>query len=335
MSTARDVADRLNLSVSTIGRALADDPRISARTKARVQAAADSIGYVANSPARIMRGGSSKLVGLVLPDIRNDFYATIAQALSQCCDREGYRLALSITGDDRDNEARHVKELVGARVAGIIVVPTANPRRETLTMLSGLPRVQLLRNLPGLASDWFGIDDEQCLQTGTRHLLDLGHRRIAYIGGGLALPTGLARVRGFRQAFAQAGVDPSQAVEELGSTNAAFGGEAATRLLASAAPPTALITGSVLVTLGVLDVLRARNVAVPDQVSIVGFGDPPWFKWWGDGLTTLHMPVEELATACGLWFLNQLRNKKQSERPHASITPASLVVRGTTRSCAR
>ena len=199
--TAQGVAQHLGLSISTIGRALADDPRISPATKARVQAAAESLGYVANEAARMMRGGSSKLVGLMLPDIRNDFYATIAQALSACCDREGYRLALCITEDDRDLEARQVKDLVAARVAGIIVVPTASPRREALAMLCSVPRVQLLRNLPALSADWFGIDDEHCLQAGTRHLVDLGHRRIAYIGGEPALPTGVARMAGFRAAF--------------------------------------------------------------------------------------------------------------------------------------
>ncbi|WP_428391020.1 LacI family DNA-binding transcriptional regulator [Lichenicoccus sp.] len=328
--TAQAVARHLGLSVSTIGRALADDPRISPATKTRVREAAESLGYVANEAARVMRGGSSKLVGLVLPDIRNDFYATIAQALSACCDREGYRLALCITEDDRELEARQVKELVAARVAGIIVVPTANPRREALAMLCSLPRVQLLRNLPALSADWFGIDDEHCMQAGTRHLLDLGHRRVAYIGGEPSLPTGAARVSGFRAAFRGAGVDPASAVEELGSTTVAFGAQAAARLLACGTPPTAIITGSVQVTLGVLETLHARKVAVPDQLSIVGFGDPSWFKWWREGLTTLQMPIEELATACGLWFLNRLRSKSVGQRPHASITRASLVIRGTT-----
>ena len=333
--TAQGVAQHLGLSISTIGRALADDPRISAATKARVQQAAESLGYVANEAARVMRGGSSKLVGLVLPDIRNDFYATIAQALSACCDREGYRLALCITEDDRDMEARQIKELVAARVAGIIVVPTSNPRREAVAMLCGLPRVQLLRNLPALSADWFGIDDEHCMQAGTHHLIDLGHRRIAYIGGETSLPTGAARVSGFRAAFRAAGVDPTGAVEELGSTTVAFGAQAAARLLAGGTPPTAIITGSVQVTLGLLETLHARKVAVPGQMSVVGFGDPSWFKWWGDGLTTLHLPIEELATACGLWFLNRLRTKSVGQRPHASTIRASLVIRGTTAPLAR
>ena len=333
--TAQDIAQRLGLSVSTIGRALADDPRISVTTKARVKATADSLGYVANAAAQIMRGGSSKLVGLVLPDIRNDFYATIAQALSACCDREGYRLALSITDDDRDVEARQVKELVGARVAGIIVVPTANPRRETLTMLHGLPKVQLLRNLPALAADWFGIDDEHCMEVGTRHLLDLGHHRIAYVGGEPSLTTGMARVSGFRAAFRASGVDPAMAAEELGPTTVAFGAQATARLLASSKKPTAMITGSVQVTLGVLETLREQRVLVPGQLSLVGFGDPPWFKWLGEGLTTLHMPIEELATACGLWFLNRLRSKQAAGRPHTSITRASLILRSTTGPCAQ
>src|SRR5258705_8134014 len=98
--TARDVAKELGVSISTVGRAMADDPRISVATKARVREATSRLRYVQSMSARVMRGASSKLVALVVPNISNDFYSTIAQSLSTCCQRQGYRLVLSITGDN-------------------------------------------------------------------------------------------------------------------------------------------------------------------------------------------------------------------------------------------
>jgi hypothetical protein len=173
---ARDVSDALRIAVSTVGRPLADGPQIRSETKAGVQNAALRLVYMGSTPAQEIRGGSSKLVGLVIPDLQNDFYATIAQALSHCCDAEEYHLALSITDDNRDIEARRIRELVSARVAGIIIVPTASPRKETVVVLAGVPHVQLLRRIESLDADWFGMNDEECLLEGTQHLLELGHR---------------------------------------------------------------------------------------------------------------------------------------------------------------
>lgn len=331
MVTARQVAKESGFSISTVGRALADDARISAETKARIRRVADKLGYVENIPARIVRGGSSKLIGLMLPDIRNDFYATIAEALSECCDREGFQLAFSIA-KDRDTESRHLKELAGARVAGIVIVPTPTPRRETLALLRQVKHVQLLRRVHSCPSPWFGIDDEECVRTGTKHLLDLGHRRIAYIGGPTNLSTGDARVKGFRRAFLDAGVSSASAVEEVGPTTVEFGNQVVSRLMGSSRPPTALITASIQITQAVLESLHSMRVSVPDELSVVGFGDAPSFQWWGPGLTTLRMPIQELATTCGLWFLHHLVSGTPSDQHHASVVPAQLVVRGSTAS---
>lgn len=329
-TTAKDVANTLGISTSTVGRALADDPRISAATKARVRAAAARLGYVGSTPARVMRGGSSNLVGLVLPDLQNDFYATIAQALSRCCDTEGYHLALSITDDDRDNEARHVKALISVRVAGMVIVPTASPRKDTAAMLDGVPHVQLLRHVDALNADWFGINDEECLFEGTQHLLALGHRRIAYIGGSTNLPTGAARLRGFHTALAAAGVGVNEAIELLGPTTLEFGAASAKTLLSALPPPTAVITAAVQITTGLMDALGTETDLVPGRLSVVGFGDPPSSKWWHGGMTALRMPVQKLATSCGLWFLHKLRTEVAPADPHIAICPAALVVRATT-----
>ena len=329
MVTAKQVAEESGFSISTIGRALADDPRISAQTKAQIRRVADRLGYVENTPARMMRGGSSRLVGLMLPDVRNDFYAMIAESLSKCCDAEGYQLALSIA-DDRDTEARHLKELISARVAGIVIVPTPSPRREALSLLRNVPHVQLVRRLASSSSSWFGIDDEECVRVGTNHLLSLGHRRIAYLGGSVEFSTGDARVSGFRRAYAEAGIDLSSAIQELGPPTQEFGEQVIRRLVDSPNIPTGIITGSVQITQAVLETLHRLRVSVPGELSVVGFGDAPGFEWWGPGLTTLRMPIQELATTCGLWFLHQLKNQVRDKRPHSSIVPGQLIVRGST-----
>jgi DNA-binding LacI/PurR family transcriptional regulator len=331
MITAREVAEKVGISISTVGRALADDPRISAETKAKVRRVADELGYAGNLPARMMRGNSSNLIGLILPDVRNDFYSSIAQALSESYDRQGCRLVLSITGDDREAEHRHIRDLVSARVAGIIIVPTAKPRRESAALLASVPHVQLLRHIPALGSAWFGIDDEVALEAATSHLIKLGHRCIAYIGGSPALSTGAARLRGVKKAFEVAGLAADSLQAIVGSPTINLGEAAVGSLLDAAAPPTAVVSGAVHVSEGILTALRRRAVEVPGELSVIAFGDPIWFAWWGPGLTTIQPPIGSLATTCGLWFLDHIRNNDGAGMAtHQATSQSTLVVRGST-----
>jgi LacI family transcriptional regulator len=365
MITIRDIAERLDLSVSTVGRALTDHPRISRPTKQRVRAMADELGYIANAAARVMRGGSSRLIGLLVPDIRSTFYAMTAQALSKCFARDGYHLALSITDDDPRAECQKVRELLSERVAGIVIVPSAAPHRETVALVGMVPHVQLLRRSPALG-DWFGMDDERAMQEATRHLIELGHQRIGYVGDTI-FATGRARHRGFCRTLAEARLTPEAGIVELGAPCQGFGAAAVERLLARRPAPTAVVTSSVLVTLGVADRLAGLGVEVPGRLSFMGFGDGPWQRWWGPGLTTLRLPTEELATSCGLWLLHRLHDRghagphgdgqrgggqegggqggggqragrrsggrpggKPGGTPHVAISLPALVVRGST-----
>jgi len=330
MVTIKDIAARLNVSASTVGRALADDPRISAGMKKRVAEVAAEIGYVANRAARMMRGASSNLVGLIVPDIRNSFYSTIAHALTKCLEMENLQLTLSESDDDRLVELKHVRELIGANVAGVILVPSARPHPEAVRLLKGTPHIQLLRKHAALGEQWFGIEDSRALFDATQHLLDLGHRRIAYIGGSDELPTGAARLKGFRAAMAGAG-PAALAFEELGPpAQRDFGREALRRLLGQKKRPTAVVMGTVQHTSSVLDELQDSGVQVPEELSIVGFGDERGYKWWGPGLTTIGLPVSELATACGLWFVHQYKQKAAVWPAYSSVSPAALIMRAST-----
>jgi LacI family transcriptional regulator len=193
-----------------------------------------------------------------------------------------------------------------------------------------MPHIQLLREHASVGEQWFGMDDPKALALAVEHLLQLGHRRIAYVGPTPDLPTGAARLKGYRDALAAAKCWDER-LEMCGAPSAAgFGGDALQRLLALPRPPTALVIGAVLHTHSVLDECLARDVRVPEQLSIVGFGDEAGFRWWRGGLTTISLPVSEMATSCGLWFLHQLRQKAASMPRYRSISAPSLLMRGST-----
>ena len=334
MTTTKDIAARLNLSVSTVGRALADDHRISTETKLRVQQMADELGYVANRAARMMRGAKSTVIGLVVPDVGNSFYSTVAHALAETMSSHDHQVMLCETGDNRETELRQIRDLAAAQVAGVVIVPTPKPHQDVRRLLRGIPHVQLLRKVPGLSQDWFGIDDHTVIRTAASHLIGLGHRRIAYIGGTTDIPTAAARLAGFQDAFKDAGLPGGTGATELGSPSAAsHGADSLRRLIASPEPPTAIVTGSIQVTRGVLDAAHHDRIAVPEQLSIVGFGDELGFSWWGPGLTTVSLPMHDIATACGVWLLHRLgTNAADSGQsaPYASVSPGLFIERGST-----
>lgn len=330
MITTKDIAARLGLAVSTVGRALADDPRISEPTKARVLKAAEEMGYVGNRAARMMRGASSNTVGLVIPDIRNSFYATIAHELSANMAAHGLQLMLSETADDREAESRHLRELSASRAAAVIIVPTADPHPDTVKLLTALPHVQLLRRHPSLGQAYFGLDDFETLRTATAFLIDQGHTRIGYIGGPVELSTGAQRSRGFHTALADAGLPKKAGMAVLGPpASVDHGHNALRRLLTRANPPTALVTGSVLLTLGVMEEMHSSGVNVPAELSVVGFGDEPGFEWWGPGLTTMRLPVATMAADCARWLVAGLTGKTAGPSPGV-VLPGQLVQRGST-----
>jgi LacI family transcriptional regulator len=329
MVTIRDIAERVGVSISTVGRALADDRRISAETKARVRAVADELGYVVHTAARVMRGQTSSLVGLVVPDVQNHFYSTVAKAISECCQEYGFQLVLSITDDDPAAELQHVRGLCSARAVGVVMIATASPLRETVSLLERIPHVQLIRKSPQLRSDWFGIDDVAAMAEAVRHLVELGHRRIGYVGGSTAHSTGAERLGGFRRALADAGLEP--AATETGGCDTDYGRGAMERVLAR--KPTAVVMGGARLTLGALECLAARRVRVPQDLSFIGFSDSPAFGWLGPGLTTIGLPIREIAPSCSSFLLRRVRGQAGTggpAQPYRAMHSTFLIKRGTT-----
>lgn len=255
--------------------ALADSPQISEQTKARVRALAATLGYVVHSAARSMRRGQSTLIGLIIPDVQNEFYGTLAKALAQCCELAGFQLLLAITEDDADSEERQVRGLSEARGAGIVIVPCPRPRKETLMLLARGPWVQLIRRIQGVDAPWFGIDDEAALRDATTHLLSLGHRRIAYIGGTLELSTGRDRLKGFESAFTAVGLPVPQHLIHLGRPRMDFAASAFASLWQDSERPSAVVTGGARLSAGVIEMMGLLKLHAPQNVSIVTYGDVP------------------------------------------------------------
>ena len=298
MVTIKDIARALDVSPSTVTRALAGSARISADTVRRVRQCADAMGYVADSSARAMQSGKSALVGLLMPDIQNNFYATMARTAVEYCRRKGFQLVLSVTEDDPQVEEEHIRALVGARCAGTLIVPTGKINETSCGLLSSVPTVQMVRRSNALQASGFGINDRKALESACGYLLDLGHREIGLLVGDESLNTARERRAGFIDAFHAREIEPNVNLILQGSPRAQHGHDATSKLLSAPAMPTAIVGAGAALTEGMLDATSEQFGTSPPAVSLLGFGDNPAFRWWrGGGLTTVSLPLGEIVSA--------------------------------------
>jgi DNA-binding LacI/PurR family transcriptional regulator len=327
----KDLAASLGLSISTVARALGDSPRISRATIERVKAEAERQGYMVDLAARAMRQGTTSLIGFIAPDLQNDFYATAARAVSVWCQERGLQLVVAVTNDDAATELQHVRSLYSSRVKGIVLIPSVEVAVQTRRLLASVPHVQLVRHCEKLSSDWFGIADEEAMRLGVEHLASLGHRRIAYIGSALTISTGAKRLDGFLRALREVGLDAATAVTEVGGCDAEFGHAAMRRILQAKRRPTGVVTAGARLCMGAYSSARELGVRVPGELSFVGFSDAPALRWWGDGLTTIGLPVEDIATAAMDCLLRRAEPRDgASTRPMHVMHRPVLIVRGST-----
>jgi len=295
--TIKDIGKAIGVSHATVSRALNDSPLVNKETRDLVRKTANEMGYLPDHAARILRGSTSNIVGFVLPDIRNHFYSRIASIVGQHASDSGLQLVLATTDDDPAREERHLAELQRARARAVIITPTERLTQTSAEILGKLHTLQMVRRHPALSADLVVADDRQGVADITRYLLSRGHKRIAYVGGGSqTLSTGQERVDGYNAAMAEAGLG-AFALSELGPPQPGFGYQATRRLLAQDTPPQAIVLGSSQLTIGFLDAVRESGLRVPAQLSFTGYDDPDWFAHWGAGITTVQLPVEQIARA--------------------------------------
>lgn len=294
--TIKDIAEQLGMAHTTVSRSLNDNPRISTETRALVRATAERLGYVVNVGARTMRSGSSRLVGLLVPDLRNEFYNAAATALAAQCAVAGYQLMLAISEDDPQREEQQVKALRESRCMGVLITPSVTPTDQSTQWLRELPTVQFLRWHPNLGGPRILADDKNGVFRATNHLLDLGHRRIAYIGGVLGASTGRQRREGFEAALKQAGLRPEAALQRLGVPRPAFGADAIDSILTEHPDVTAVVVAGVRQVLGVLQRVAGRGLTLPKDLSLVSYGDAEWFEASRPPITAIDLPVESMAS---------------------------------------
>ncbi|MEV4082635.1 LacI family DNA-binding transcriptional regulator [Nonomuraea fuscirosea] len=337
--TLRDVADRLGLSANTVSRALAGKDQVSEATRALVSAEAKRLGYVPNSHARSLVSGRTMVVGLVITNPSNPFYAALISAVERECRAAGYSVLLLVTEDSAENEERAVQQLLRFGVDGVLGVAT-ELSSDVWDGLSeaGIPVVQLSRDIPGRGLDFVGIDAESAIADAVVRSAGPGVRRIWLLEEDLRISTVAARIAGFRSALDRLGIAREQALVLKVPTHRTSGATQpwrpddayalAANLITRDNHPDLLITANDYFALGGYRAIRECGLTVPDDVRVLGYGDHPFAAYLQPALTTIRLPADEAGTAAVDLLLRRIA---EPDRPRTSTRlPAELIERRST-----
>ena len=330
--TMRDVATATGVSQSTVSRVLSGAPTavpIAPDTRERVMAAARSLGYRPNPLARGLRGSRTMLLGVIVREITDPFFAGAVEQISTAAGRLGYNVVLG-TAHARADEALALWAVLEARHCDAIVLlgdMRDQPRVIEDLRTSQVPVVALWEGSRPTEIPSVSVDNKLGIDAVIEHLLGLGHRRIAFAGG-RRLGDIAEREEAFVDALARAGVSLPKGYVRSATNNAASGGEMLGALLGLAQPPTAAVFATDVLAIGALHEAHKRGVQVPRDLSITGFDDIPMAAYAVPALTTVRMPVKEMvAAAVAMVIDSDGTARAMTSNP---ILPPSLVVRAST-----
>lgn len=302
-----DVANAAGVSKSTASRALTGSPLVSEATRDRVRAAARQLNYRVNRTASALRSKQSHLIGMVLNNLINASFHTIAEVTQRIAARHGYQVILCITDGDRDREKDLMSMLIEHNVAGMIVAGSGqNGSLSNSIQQQGIAVVNIVRSVANSTAPTVLGDDFNGAREATRYLLSLGHERIGYIGGPQDVTSGHERFGGYRAALADYGQDVSLPLVVKGPFDPTFGSAAVEQLLSGPIRPTALFAANHEAVFGVLPALASRRILIPEELSLVCYEDMEWLALWQPPVTVVDNDAHGLATLAMQLLLNQL-----------------------------
>ena len=328
-----DVARLAGVSQKTVSNVVNGYPHVSPRLRAKVQRAIDELGYVPNNTARTLRTGRTGIIALALPNLSIPYFAELARYVTQEAEKHGFTILIDQTDGLEQREHLIAKGLRRHVIDGLIFSPLAMRKDDLAAAASSTPMLLLgERELPS-SVDRVVIDNVRAAREATEHLLQLGRRRVAAVGGPVddkTTGTGVLRVRGYRAALEAAGLYDARLVIPTKRLLRSSGAEAAERLLELPRKPDALFCFNDLVALGAIHVLRRHGVRVPDDVAVVGFDDSEEAGYSNPTLTTVRPDKEGIAKAAVELLVGRLNGSRRDEAPKELVLEHRLIVREST-----
>jgi LacI family transcriptional regulator len=332
MPTIQDVAKLAGVAPITVSRVVNDSGYVSAETRGKVEAAIAELNYVPNVLARSLRLKQTRTLALVLTDIANPFWTTVARSVEDVSNAAGFSVFYCNTDESVAKQDAYLRALMERRVAGVLLVP-ADANAELIPWLQSqnTPVVVIDRRVSHPAVDVVRCDAESGATRLVQHLLELGHRRIAVLSGPQTVSTAIDRVNGYQQAMASAGIDVRPEWVRYGAFTQESGYEMAQQMLALQPRPTALFGVNNFIALGALRAARDGRLRVPEDLSLVAFDDFASEFVVEPFLTVVDQPAAEMGKRAAELLLARMAEKEDpctGERGYKEIVlPTRVIVR--------
>jgi LacI family transcriptional regulator len=331
-ATIKEVAEAAGVSRSTASRALAGNGYVAEPVRARVRNAAKKLGYVVDVTARSLKQQSSRLIGVVVSDLRNPVYAGLAAGAAQAARTAGYTTVLIDDQDARSEESYAAEALVSLRVAGIVGTPVS----DALVVFAfghGIPVVEVDRRFAPERASGVVVDNRAAARSATEHLLALGHRRIALLIDETKWTTGHERFEGYADALRASGITLDDGLVVPGGWDAADARRAANTLLSADDRPTAVFAANNLLAEGAWRAAHDRGLRIPTDLSLVAFDDAAWMSMVEPGITAVVQDPGAIGVAAVEAVLAKIR--LPASPATTVIVPTRIVHRGSTAALAR
>ncbi len=333
MATMKEVAQEASVSLGTVSHVITGTVPVSRKRQERVWAAIQKLGYHPNHVARSLRLRRTRMLGLVISDITNPFFSQMVRGAEDAALERNY-LILTFNTDDRvEREKQVLSVLRSRRVDGILLVVAPGvecPFHIAETINAGTPLVCLDRVPPGLRVDSVSVDNAAGAREGVRHLLGLGHRRIGIITGSLALQTAQQRLRGYKEALAEANVEVRPEWIREGDFHTESGYRQGRELLMGGDRPTALFISNGLMAIGVLKALAELRLSCPHHVALMAFDDLPLTEVFKPHLTAVAQPAYAIGYRGAQLLIQRIEGDIRGRTPLAIQLPTELRIREST-----
>jgi LacI family transcriptional regulator len=333
-ATLKDIARELNISVSTVSRALRDSYEINSETKRLVMECATRLHYRPNPIALSLKGSSSKAIAVIVPQIANYYFSQAINGIEEVANNRGYDVLIFQTHETYAREVANLRQAVARRVDGLLISlssETSNISHLQELLQQGMPIVQFDRvsaelNTPRVVADNFGG-----AFAATEHMIKTGRRRIAHLTIQPWLSITQERLAGYRAALEQNGLPYDESLVRFGTFGPDEVGPLVDELMALSPRPDAFFTASDRLAVGCLAALRQRHLSIPDDVSLVGFTNLTVADMLSPSLSTVMQPALEIGQVAVGRLLDLIERKHRAEPPSTVTIPTSMVLRDSSQ----
>ena len=331
-TTIKDIANVLNISAAAVSKALHNDSRISDKTKKAVRQVAKNLNYQPNHLASALRSGKSNLVGVIVPRTNSNFFSSVIENIEEVLNKEGYNIIITQSNESFQKECNNIDTLMFTQVDGII----ASMANETVDLeyykkikSKGIPLILFDRGENDLEVDYIGIDDYESSHMIIEHLISNGCKRIAHIGGYRRTRIFNNRIRGYIDAIKKHNLPHDDELLMESSLTLEDGRLKMLELLTLANPPDAVYVASDYAALGALQVLKEKNINVPEDICLVGFGNEPFTSFVSPSISTVNQHSSQIGKIAAETFIKRINQENWMPKLNKNILKSELIIRGS------